>query len=66
MFVQVSYSDNGGQTYQMAEKLSMAPTGNYEWALRSFNLAASRERYFMYRFVGLSRFVILGGTLEIE
>lgn len=66
MFIDISYSDNSGQTYQMANRMSMAPTGKYEWTNRIFNIGASRERYFMYRFVGLSRFVILGGVLEIE
>jgi len=61
-YIELYYSDDGGETYLPADVREFSPLGAYRWRMRWYELACSRNR--CYRLVGVSSapLVILGGV----
>ncbi len=61
-YIELYYSDDGGETYLPADVREFSPLGKYRWRMRWYELGCSRNR--CYRVVGVSSapLVILGAV----
>ena len=61
-YLELYYSDDGGETYLPADVREFSSLGQYRWRMRWYELGASRNR--CYRVIGVSSapLVILGGV----
>lgn len=61
-YIELYYSNDGGETYLPADVREFSPLGKYRWRMRWYEMGCSRNR--CYKLVGVSSapLVILGGV----
>ncbi len=63
--VDLSLSKNGNASFKNIDGKVLKPLGNHPNKLQWWNLGASNDTSFQFRFWGKERFVVLGGELRI-
>jgi hypothetical protein len=61
-YLELYYSDDGGQTFIWADLREFSPLGQYRWRMRWYELATSRNRCYRLVCVSSAPIVILGGV----
>lgn len=61
-YVELYYSDDGGETYLQADVREFSPLGQYQWRMRWYELAVSRNRCYKLVCVSSAPIVILGAV----
>lgn len=61
-YVELYYSDDGGETYLPADVREFSPLGQYRWRMRWYELGCSRNRCYKLVCVSSAPIVILGGV----
>jgi hypothetical protein len=64
--IELYYSDDGGMTYLSADLREFSPLGQYQWRMRWYELATSRNRRYKLVCVSSAPIVILGGVQMVE
>lgn len=61
-YIELYYSDDGGETFLQADVREFSPLGNYQWRMRWYELGCSRNRCYRLVCVSSAPIVILGGV----
>ena len=61
-YIEVYYSDDGGETFLPADLREFSPLGQYRWRMRWYELDCSRNRCYKLVCVSSAPIVILGGV----
>lgn len=61
-YLELYYSDDGGETYLSADLREFSPLGQYRWRMRWYELGSSRNRCYRLVCVSSAPIVILGGV----
>lgn len=61
-YIELYYSDDGGETFQPADVREFSPLGNYRWRMRWYEMGCSRNRCYRLVCVSSAPIVILGGV----
>lgn len=61
-YIELYYSDDGGETYLPADLREFSPLGQYRWRMRWYELGCSRNRCYKLVCVSSAPIVILGGV----
>jgi len=61
-YIELYYSDDGGETYLPADLREFSPLGEYRWRMRWYELGCSRNRCYRLVCVSSAPIVILGGV----
>ena len=61
-YVELYYSDDGGETFIYADVREFSPLGQYRWRMRWYELSTSRNRCYKLVCVSSAPIVILGGV----
>lgn len=61
-YIELYYSDDGGETYLQADLREFSPLGQYRWRMRWYELSCSRNRCYKLICVSSAPIVILGGV----
>ena len=61
-YVELYYSDDGGETFLYADVREFSPLGQYQWRMRWYELGCSRNRCYRLVCVSSAPIVILGGV----
>jgi hypothetical protein len=61
-YIELFYSDDGGNTFLSADVREFSPLGQYRWRMRWYELASSRNRCYKLVCVSSAPIVILGGV----
>lgn len=61
-YVELYYSDDGGETFLPADVREFSPLGAYRWRMRWYELGCSRNRCYRLVCVSSAPIVILGGV----
>lgn len=61
-YIELYYSDDGGITFTSADVREFSPLGAYQWRMRWYELASSRNRCYKLVCVSSAPIVILGGV----
>jgi hypothetical protein len=61
-YVELYYSDDGGETFTAADVREFSPLGQYRWRMRWYQLGISRNRCYKLVCVSSAPIVILGGV----
>lgn len=61
-YIELYYSDDGGETFLQADMREFSPLGNYQWCMRWYELGTSRNRCYKLVCVSSAPIVILGGV----
>jgi hypothetical protein len=61
-YIELYYSDDGGETFTYADVREFSPLGQYRWRMRWYQLGVSRNRCYKLACVSSAPIVILGGV----
>jgi hypothetical protein len=61
-YIELYYSDDGGETFLPADVREFSPLGEYRWRMRWYELSVSRNRCYKLVAVSSAPIVILGGV----
>lgn len=61
-YIELYYSDDGGETFLPADVREFSPLGKYRWRMRWYELGCSRNRCYRLVCVSSAPIVILGGV----
>lgn len=61
-YLELYYSDDGGETFLQADVREFSPLGQYQWRMRWYELGCSRNRCYRLVCVSSAPIVILGGV----
>ncbi len=61
-YIELYYSDDGGETFLWADVREFSPLGAYRWRMRWYELGCSRNRCYRLVCVSSAPIVILGGV----
>jgi hypothetical protein len=61
-YLELYFSDDGGETFLPADLREFSPLGNYRWRMRWYELGCSRNRCYKLVAVSSAPIVILGGV----
>jgi len=61
-YIELYYSDDGGETFLQADVREFSPLGAYRWRMRWYELGCSRNRCYKLVCVSSAPIVILGGV----
>lgn len=61
-YVELYYSDDGGETFTQADVREFSPLGEYRWRMRWYELSCSRNRVYRLVCVSSAPIVILGAV----
>lgn len=61
-YIELYYSDDGGETFLYADVREFSPLGQYRWRMRWYQLGVSRNRCYRLVCVSSAPIVILGGV----
>jgi hypothetical protein len=61
-YIELYYSDDGGETFTYADVREFSPLGQYRWRMRWYELASSRNRCYKLVCVSSAPIVVLGGV----
>jgi hypothetical protein len=61
-YIELYYSDDGGETFLQADLREFSPLGRYRWRMRWYELGCSRNRCYRLVCVSSAPIVILGGV----
>lgn len=61
-YIELYYSDDGGETFFYADVREFSPLGQYRWRMRWYELSCSRNRCYRLICVSSAPIVILGGV----
>jgi hypothetical protein len=63
-YIELYYSDDGGETFTYADVREFSPLGQYRWRMRWYELGCSRNRCYRLICVSSAPIVILGGVRQ--
>jgi hypothetical protein len=61
-YIELYYSDDGGETFLPADVREFSPLGKYRWRMRWYELGCSRNRCYRLVAVSSAPIIILGGV----